>query len=230
MTNTLFSMRILAAIKRLVFSVPLLLCCLRFLSPSSSAQIIQTNFGSTNIIHFQSANYFASEDSLFATITLVRDGPLTNFDFVTVDFSMIDGTAITGVHYYRQNGTAFFQPGQATAQFFVSLIDNFAAGGNVSLTLLLSNPQNGVDTLAVLGTPSTATLTILDDETAPTSSSAGVVEIAPGNGYGVSGYVGTKEEWNVDLNDNANFTPYGPPGIVFTIIRKGGSKGRILVD
>src|SRR6185295_16725279 len=110
MINTLFSMRIVAALKRLLLGVPLLLVCLNFLSPSSYGQVT-TNYTATNIIHFQSANYFASEDSLQAVITVVRDGAITNFDFVSIDFTMLDGTAITGVHYYRQSGTLFFAPG-----------------------------------------------------------------------------------------------------------------------
>src|SRR4051812_42776748 len=140
MTNTLFSMRIVAALKRLLLSIPLLVAYLHWFAPSGSAQIVPPTFTATNIIHFQLANYFVSEDSLQATITVVRDGPLTNLDFVSIDYATIDGTAITGVHYYRQNGTLFFPPGQATAQFSVQIIDNFAAGGNVSLTLLLRNP------------------------------------------------------------------------------------------
>src|SRR5436305_11391538 len=136
MTNTLFSMRTVA-VKRLLLSIPLLLACLQFFAPSGSAQIVPPTFTATNTIHFQQANYFASEDSLQALITVVRDGPITNFDSVTVDFTTIDGTALTGVHYYKQSGTLFFFPGQTTTQFFIPLIDNFNAGGNVSLTMIL---------------------------------------------------------------------------------------------
>src|SRR4051812_20034485 len=101
MTITNPFMRTVAALKRLLFGVPLAFVFSCLLTPSSSAQGT-TNFTSTNIIHFEKATYFASEDSLFARIGVLRDGPLTNF--VSVEYTMIDGTAVTGVHYYRTSG------------------------------------------------------------------------------------------------------------------------------
>src|SRR5262249_31752487 len=71
-----------------------------------------TNFTATNIIHFASTNYFVDETGIQALITVVRDGPTTNGDFVTIDFTMLDGTAISGIHYYKQSGTLTFIPGQ----------------------------------------------------------------------------------------------------------------------
>lgn len=224
-------------LKRLSLAAFAFLTFMHLLTPSSSAQIIQTNFTATNVIHFKLTNYFAAENSIQALISVVRDGTLTNGDTVSVDYTMIDGTAVSGVDYYKTTGTITFFPGVQQVQFTVPLIDNFIADGNRFLTLILRNPGNGANTLAVLGTPDTATLTILDDESAPASSEAGYVEIAPGNSgsnwkffFQSEVYTGSIEEWNVDKNNNANFTPYGPAGIQFTVVRKGGSRGKILVD
>src|SRR5688500_7100577 len=85
--------------------------CLPRLAPSSVAPVIPgtpgplpTNVMATNVIHFQSTNYFVSEDAIQALITVVRDGPLTNADFVSIDYTMIDGTALSGVHYFKSSG------------------------------------------------------------------------------------------------------------------------------
>lgn len=244
MILTFFRMRLIAALKRLP-CLALVLASFAGLLPSAKGIIVfppigggggLTNFTATNIIHFQLTNYFVSEDQIQALITVVREGPLTNADVVSVDYAMTDGTALSGTHYFKSSGTISFFPGQDRVQFPVVIIDNYAAGGDVFLNLVLRNPGSGATTLALLGTPSTATLTIRDDELASSASSSGQVEIAPGNGgayysfYETGTYVGTREEWNVDRDNNANFTPYGPPGISVTIVRKGGSRGKILVD
>jgi len=213
----------------------LLALMLGFGAGQSQAQVT-TNFTGTNIIRFAATNFIASEDSIEAVITVLRVGVLTNSDLVSVEFSMVDGTALSGTHYYKVTGTVIFPPGEDRTTFRVPLIDNFSAGGDVFLTMFLSRPGGGDQTFATLGPPSTATLTISDDETVQASSDAGFVEIAPGSG-GASRfvvenntYLATREEWNVDQDNNANFVPYGPAGVEVTIVRKGGSRGRILVD
>lgn len=195
-------------------------------------------FTATNTIRFLQANYFAQEDSPFARIIVLREGVLTNADFISIEYSMADGTAQSGVHYFRVTARLTFLPGEDRAEFQVPLIDNFSQGGNVSLTLILRNPGSGFETFAALGEPSTATLTIIDDESVPVSTEAGFVEIAPGSGndfyFGTSldtgTYGATREEWNVGQNNNANFTPYGPAGVQVTFVRKGGSRGKIEID
>ncbi len=217
------------------------------LAPSAQGQIFippggggTTNYTATNIIHFQSTNYFTTEDGIQALITVVRDGPNTNADFVSVEYNMLDGTAVSGINYYKQTGFVSFGPGQNRSQFAVTLIDNANASGDVFLNLVLRNPVSSATTLAVLGTPETAVLTIRDDEASTVASASGSVEIAPGNSgsnwrfvFENDVYLANIEEWNTDLispSDEANFRPYGPAGVEFTIVRKGGSRGRILVD
>src|ERR1044071_339909 len=160
MRHSIFRMTPIVLLKRLSATALSLLFFMHVLAPSSSAQIIQTNFTATNTIHFKLTNYFAAENSIQALITVVRDGSLTNNDIVSVDYTMVDGSAVSGVDYYKTSGTISFAPGASQAQFSVPLIDNFTADGNRSLTLILRNPGNGANTLAVLGTPNTATLTI----------------------------------------------------------------------
>ncbi len=226
------------------FAAALLAVGIYSLAPAARAQIIipgggpTVTYTATNYLHFLSTNYFVAENGLQALITVVRDGPNTN-DFVTVDYTMTDGTAISGIHYYRQSGTLSFFAGQNRLQFAVPIIDNYNAGGDVYLNLSLRNPGSGATTLALLGTPAAATLTIKDDESIASTTPAGSVEIAPGNGgsvwkfsTGTGDYLANIEEWNTDVapSAEANFTPYGPAGPEITIVRKGGSKGRILVD
>jgi uncharacterized delta-60 repeat protein len=242
-------MSLITALKRLP-AAALLIVWVSLLIPSAQSQVIiipgpggtgTTNYTATNTFRFQLTNYFAQEDSIQALITVVREGSLTNADLVRIEYTMIDGTAISGTHYFKQSSTLVFFPGENRRQFPVPLIDNYNNNGNVSLTLILQNPGSGTETFAALGQPSIATLTIVDDESSVGVSDAGLVEIAPGgsaNFYAAfvasEVYIGTREEWRVNapagFSSEANFEPYGPAGIEVAIVRKGGSRGKILVD
>jgi hypothetical protein len=81
---------------------------------------------------------------------------------VTVDYTTSNGTAIAGQDYLTQTGTLTFNNGSALPQTFsVPIIDDSDPDGNKTVNLSLTNPTGG----ATLGNPSTALLTILDDET-----------------------------------------------------------------
>lgn len=93
------------------------------------------------------------------TITLANP---TNLP-VTVSYATSNGTALSGSDYTATTGTVTFAPGETTKTVIV-----FALGDNryeldETFTLTLSGP-----TTAVLGTPSSATGTILNDDPIPT--------------------------------------------------------------
>ncbi|GGK70049.1 cell wall-binding repeat-containing protein [Ornithinimicrobium pekingense] len=81
---------------------------------------------------------------------------------VTVDYATSAGTATAGADYTQTSGTLTFAPGTTAQSITVPIIDDTVVEGPETVQVTLSNATGGV-----LGTPSTATLTITDDDVAP---------------------------------------------------------------
>jgi hypothetical protein len=111
------------------------------------------------LVHFDRAAYAAGEGTAQAviTVTLGRLSPVT----VTVDYATLAGTAMPGEDYVAVSGTVAFAPGQQVVTFSVPLLDDSLDEPDETVFLSLTNPVN-----AELGTPFTATLTLLDDDAA----------------------------------------------------------------
>jgi hypothetical protein len=82
---------------------------------------------------------------------------------VSVNYATANDTAVAGSDYTARSGTLDFAAGQATATVQLPIVEDTAVEGNEAFTLTLSNPTGG----ATLGTPLTATVTIVDDDAAP---------------------------------------------------------------
>jgi hypothetical protein len=120
------------------------------------------NAGSqTSSVQFDRPEYNVNEDSITATITVTLDFSTTLQ--VQVDYATSDGTAESGSDYTAVSDTLTFAPGEATKTFEVPIIDDLVSEPDETINLVLSSPTN-----AVLGVPSTALLTIIDDEPQPT--------------------------------------------------------------
>jgi len=120
-------------------------------------------------IQFQSNQYSIVEGSAGArVITLTRTGNISaasSVQYETSDSSGLNncdvnsGSASARCDYTAVAGTVNFIAGQATATFDVPIINDVYTEGSETLTLVLRNPVG-----AILGTPSTATLTIQDND------------------------------------------------------------------
>ncbi len=114
-------------------------------------------------ISFSSVTYMIGEAGVSATITVTRSG---NLDAIsTVQFATSDNTATAGADYTATSGMLTFAPGDDSETFAVPITDDSIDEPNEIVTLTLSNA-----TAATLAAPSTAQLTITDDDTAPTIS------------------------------------------------------------
>src|ERR1043166_1870383 len=81
---------------------------------------------------------------------------------ITVDYATADGTAVAGSDYTSTSGTLTFAPGETSKSFTVSVTDDSLDEDDETFTANLSNPTN-----ATLGSPSTETITILDNDASP---------------------------------------------------------------
>src|SRR6185436_2089763 len=104
---------------------------------------------------------FSVTEGASILVPVVRTGPTTGT--ITVDVTGVSGTATVNTDFTIAPGTLTFRPGVTKLNVTVSAPDDAIAEGAEQATLQLANPVN-----ASLGTPSSATLTIQDNEAAGT--------------------------------------------------------------
>ncbi len=125
-------------------------------------------------IQFSQGSYSKSESGPSTNITVTRTGD-TSFtsavDFRTegnsyVPCNQFNGSAVQNCDFILSSGTLNFAAGQTSRTFPIIINDDTWVEGNETLGLTLSNPVN-----AILGSPSTATLTITDNDLPGTTPS-----------------------------------------------------------
>jgi len=109
-------------------------------------------------IQFSNAVFSVGEGTASATITITRIGGLGGA--VAVTFATRNGTATAGSDYAAISGPIFFNPTEVTKTVTIPISDDQQLEPNETILLRLTDPTNG----ATLGGPSTATLTIVDNE------------------------------------------------------------------
>ncbi len=194
----------------------------------ATVQIVDNDLVGT--VQFEAASFSVVEGAL-ATIGVVRTGgaagPIT-VNYATQPVGSATGSPVPGpgADYLLRSGTLTFAAGATRQTFTVPSLQDTALEGQESVPLQLSVPAGSA---AVLGTPATASLNIVDDEQARfqfTATAATVAEAAgsvtltvqrlgPSSGnhsvsYTVSGVTATA---------GADFDPAGgtllfPPGVV----------------
>jgi hypothetical protein len=138
--------------------------------------------GNPGTLQFSSATYSANENGVSATITVTRTGGTSGA--VGVSYATSNGTATGGascggsVDYVTTSGMLAWADGDSAAKTFnVTICDDAVFEGDETLNLALSMPTGG----APLGTPNTAVLTIIDNDTAPGTFSVNDVRVFEGN-------------------------------------------------
>jgi len=129
-------------------------------SPNTAILTITDNEPQPSVA-FSSATYSVVENAGTATITVNLSG--ASAQTVTVTYTTSNGNATAGSDYTAASGTLTFNPGNTTKTFNVTILDDAIFEGPETVNLALSSPGN-----ATLGSPSTAVLTITDNETQPT--------------------------------------------------------------
>lgn len=119
---------------------------------------------------FTSPTYSVSEAGNFVVVSIERVGGSDST--VSATFKTANGTAFAPGDYQAQTITLTFLSGAVgPATIAIPVFDNAAITGNKTFTVQLSNAIGGV----VIGAPSTATVTIVDDD------------VPAANAYGISG-------------------------------------------
>ncbi len=123
-----------------------------------SGSVAWGDYNSAAEIAFSASDYSIGEDGRQATITIDRNG-LTAIP-TSVQFATASGTATESSNYRAVSKTVSFAAGETQETVAVPIIDDARHEPNKTVLLKLSSPSAG----AVLGTPSTATLTIIDND------------------------------------------------------------------
>ena len=128
----------------------------------------QTPSGPSNTLQLSAATYNVSESGGTASIGVSRSGATAGsatINYATSDTaglnncSIVNGTASSRCDYATTVGTVRFDPGQTSKNISIPIVDDGYADGSESFMITLSNATG-----ATLGAPSTATVTINDNE------------------------------------------------------------------
>jgi len=134
-------------------------------SPSTGAAIGNPGAATLTIVNddpapvlaFSAATYKVGEAGHAAVIKVKRG--VNTSGAVSVSFATANGTAKAGSDYRAVSQTVSFASGESSKTVSVPIIDDKKIEGNETVSLALSGPSG-----AVLGSPSTATLTIVDND------------------------------------------------------------------
>jgi len=127
-------------------------------SNSVSVLLNTTTPPTPSVFQFGSATYSVNEGAGIATITVTRTGGTAGG--ASVQFSTSNGSATAGADYTAVTQTVTFGPGVTSRTVTIPILDDTLTESlqeTVHLTI-------GVPTGGTLGNPSTATLTIVDNE------------------------------------------------------------------
>ena len=132
--------------------------------PANNTVTATTRITNTPCVQLGAANVTVNEGDGFVDITVNRTGNTTNP--VTVNYSTSDGTATQKGDYTLALGTLEFAAGEASRIVRIFITDDAHVEGNETFNFTLSDPSTGNFT----GAPSTAVITITDNDTAPAAT------------------------------------------------------------
>ena len=115
-------------------------------------------------LQLSSATYSVSEAGGTATITVTRTGSSSGAVGATLTLS--GGTATPSADYIGTTFTVSFADGETSKAVSIPIVNDALDEDDETVNLALSDPTGG----AVIGSPSTAVLTIVDDDATPTIS------------------------------------------------------------
>jgi plastocyanin len=135
---------------------------------ASMTGIVIVDAAASPTVQLSAATYNVNESSGVANLTITRTGTTTNgatVDYKTSDTaglnncSLVNGIASARCDYPTAVGTVRFAAGETVKNISIPIVDDGYAEGSENFTVTLSKPTGDS-----LGTPSSATVTINDNE------------------------------------------------------------------
>ncbi len=139
--------------------------------------IADNDFASGQFV-FSQASYSAAENATNVFLTILRTNGTTGV--ASVRYRTVDNTTTAGADYVGTNVILTFADGEGAKTIAVSILDDLLVESSEFFNVQLSNPTGG----AIIGAPSSATVTILDDDISliiPAGSSLISESISPPN-------------------------------------------------
>jgi len=133
------------------------------LLPSSASKTVDLIGVVAQTIVLSQSSYSVTEDCTTLPITVIRTGDTSSA--ASVDYFTTDVTANELRDYNAAIGKLQFAPGETAKTLGVLINEDSFVEGNETFTVSLRNPSG-----ATLGTPATATVTIIDDATEPATN------------------------------------------------------------
>lgn len=109
------------------------------------------------LVQFSSSSYSIAENGGSATLTVTRTGDTTGTS--SVNYSTSNASATAPGDYTASSGTVNFTAGSSSQTFPVPITNDLAFESTETFTATLASPSG-----ALLGTPSSATVSIIDDD------------------------------------------------------------------
>lgn len=178
-------------------------------SSSSTSSSSVSSRPAAGSFRFTSGTMSIVENIKILTVSIVRVGGAKGQ--ATVDYALSPGTATVNSDYTPISGTLVFADGATSKTLTVSIVDDSVAEGPETINFALTNPTGG----ATLDTPSTAVITITDNETGGSSSSTAAAS-SNSSGPGTIEYAAT----GYAVAENGGT-------LTVTVSRTGGSAGSV---
>ena len=121
----------------------------------------QFNLLSPPTVQFSAPTYSVNETGGALLVSVTRSGGIPSA--FNVSYATSNGTAQAGKDYQATNGVLSFANGELVKTFSIPIVNDNLADGNETVNLTLFAPTSG----ALLATPSTSTLTIIDTTPTP---------------------------------------------------------------
>src|SRR5213076_256214 len=128
------------------------------LGDTTTAVLTITDNDTAGTVQFSQASYSVTEGTASVTITVTRAGGAASG--VTVDYATSNGTAAAGSDYTAKSGTLSFAAGVTSKTFAIPIVKDTLDESDETGNLTLCVPPGR----ATLGTPDTAVLTIIDND------------------------------------------------------------------
>lgn len=117
-------------------------------------------------VSFAQSSYTVNEAAGTVTFTVLRRG--TQDTAISVNYATTDASARAGADYVFAAGTLTFAPGVSSQTITITVTNDTDVEGDETLNVVLDNPSG-----AVLGTPMTAGVTIVDNDSASVGGGGG---------------------------------------------------------